>query len=330
MRRAAVFALAGAALVLTAPGASAFDCKRAATAAEKAICADPDALAADADLSKAFEALRAASEPKARAQLVAAEVAWLARRDGNCSDQKGPALGACLAARSRSRLAFLTGAPEAGPGAPGRIAPVFRMQKGGKARAEIDIQTLRFVDAASPVARAFNQAVDKLSSDVEEPDKDDPQSDKYSYEWSMRLAFASPRLVSAHADGYSFTGGAHPNSYSANINIDFARGREATFEELADKPAAQKIFALCVDQVRDRKKKEGAWDEDSETWGLKGLVKDVATATADLKAWSFGGDAATISYDPYAVGPYSDGPYECKIPYAVLRPLARQDFPLPR
>ena len=69
--------------------ALAFDCKRAASPSEKAICADPAALAADADLSKAFEALRAAADPRARAQLVAAEVAWLTRRDGDCADQKG-------------------------------------------------------------------------------------------------------------------------------------------------------------------------------------------------------------------------------------------------
>jgi len=329
MRLAAALGLAAAGLALTAPGAFAFDCKRAASASEKAICADPAALAADADLSKAFEALRVASDPKARAQLVAAEVAWLARRDAQCSDQKGAALSACLAAQSRTRLAFLTGAPEVGPGAPGRIAPAFLMQKGGKGRADIDVQTLRFVDPTSAAARAFNAAVDRLSSDLEEPDKDDPQADKFAYAWSMRLAYASPRLISAHADGYSYSGGAHPNSYSANVNVDVGRGREATLDDLLDKPAAQKIFALCVGQVRDKKKENGAWDENSEAWGEKQLVKNVAEASADLKSWSFGADAATIGYDPYAVGPYSDGPYECKIAYAVLRPLARPDFPLP-
>ncbi len=329
MRLAVALGLAAAGLALAAPGASAFDCKRAASLSEKAICADPAALAADADLSKAFEALRAGDDPKARAQLVAAEVVWLARRDARCSDRQGAALSACLAAQSRARLAFLTGAPEAGPGAPGQIAPAFLMQKGGNGRADIDIQTLRFVSPASPAARAFNAAVDRLASDLEEPEKDDPQADKFVFRWSMRLAYASPRLISAHADGYSFTGGAHSNSYGVDVNVDVARGREATFDDLLDKPAAQRIFALCVDQVRDKKKEAGEWDENSDAWGPKQLVKDVAGASADLKAWSFGGDAATIGYDPYAVGPYSDGPFECKIPYAVLRPLARPDFPLP-
>jgi len=144
----------------------------------------------------------------------------------------------------------------------------------------------------------------------------------------MRLAYASPKLISAHADGDSFMGGAHPNSYSVNINVDVAPGREAKFADLLDKPAANKVFALCLKQVRDEKTaREGSVDDDSGA--SKTLADSVAAATGDLKAWSFGTDAATISYDPYAVGAYAEGAFSCSLPYATLRPLARADFPLP-
>ncbi|MGA2484571.1 MAG: lysozyme inhibitor LprI family protein [Roseiarcus sp.] len=313
---------------LAASPAMALDCQRAATPSEKAICADPIALAADSDLGKAFDALRASLDPKGRTQLVAAQVAWLGLRDSNCADEKGPALGACLARETRARVAFLAGAPEAGPGAPGRLAPVFRMQKGGKGRTDVDVQLLKFVDAATPAERAFNAAVDRLTNDLENPGKDDPLADQWSYMWSMRMAYASPRLISAHADGDSFMGGAHPNSYSVNVNIDGARGREATFADMLDKPAADKIFALCLKQVRDQKSaREGSADDDSGA--PKTLAESVAEATADLKAWSFGADAATVSYDPYAVGAYVEGAFSCSVPYATLRPSARADFPLP-
>jgi uncharacterized protein YecT (DUF1311 family) len=306
----------------------ALDCQRASTPSEKAICADPAALAADSDLGKAFDALRASLDPKGKTQLVAAQVAWLGLRDSNCADEKGPGLGACLARETRARAAFLAGAPEAGPGASGRLAPVMRMQKGGKGRTDVDVQLLKFVDAATPAERAFNAAVDRLTSDLENPGKDDPLADQWSYTWTMRLAYASPRLISAHADGDSFMGGAHPNSYSVNVNIDGARGREATFADMLDKPAADKIFALCLKQVRDQKSaREGAADDDSGA--PKTLAESVAEATGDLKAWSFGAEAATVSYDPYAVGAYAEGAFSCSVPYATLRPLARSDFPLP-
>jgi uncharacterized protein YecT (DUF1311 family) len=313
---------------LAASPALALDCQRASSASEKAICADPAALAADADLGKAFAALHASLDPKAKSQLGAAEVAWLALRDSNCADVKAAALGACLARETRGRIAFLSGAPDSGPGAPGRLAPVFRMQKGAKGRTDIDVQLLKFVDAATPAERAFNGAVDHLTNDLENPGKDDALADQWSYMWSMRLAYASPKLISAHADGDSFMGGAHPNSYSVNINVDVARGREATFADMLDKPAADKIFALCLKQVRDEKTaREGSADDDADA--AKTLAVSVAEATGDLKAWSFGADAATISYDPYAVGAYAEGAFSCSAPYATLRPLARADFPLP-
>jgi uncharacterized protein YecT (DUF1311 family) len=321
--------LAGLGLAaLAASPAMALDCQRASTASEKAICADPTALAADSDLGKVFAALLASFDPKAKTNLVASEVAWLALRDSNCADEKGPALGVCLARETRARIAFLAGAPEAGPGAPGRLAPVLRMQKGGKGRTDVDVQLLKFADAATPAERAFNAAVDRLTNDLENPGKDDPLADQWSYTWSMRLAYASPRLISAHADGDSFMGGAHPNSYSVNINVDVARGREATFADLLEKPAAQKIFALCLKQVRDEKSaREDSQDDDADA--AKTLADSVAEATGDLKGWSFGADAATISYSPYAVGAYAEGAFLCNVPYATLRPLARSDFPLP-
>lgn len=326
MRRAVPVGL-GLAILTTSP-ALALDCQRAATASEKAICADPAALAADGDLGKVFAALHASLDPKAKAQLGAAEVAWLGLRDSNCADEKGPALGACLAGETRARIAFLSGAPDAGPGATGRLAPVFRMQKGGKGRTDVDVQLLKFVDAATPAERAFNAAVDRLTNDLENPGKDDPLADQWSYTWSMRLAYASPKLISAHAAGDSFMGGAHPNSYSVNVNVDVARGREATFADMLDTTAAAKIFALCLKQVRDEKtEREGSADDDADA--AKTLADSVAKATGDLKAWSFGADAATISYDPYAVGAYAEGAFFCTAPYATLRPLARADFPLP-
>ncbi len=320
----------GAALVASAAApALALDCQRASTASEKAICADPAALAADADLGKAFDAVRAGLDAKARLQLVAAQVAWLSLRNSNCAEEKGAALGTCLARETRSRIAFLSGAPEAGPGASGRLAPTFHMQKGAKGRTDVDVQLLKFVDAATPAERAFNAAVDHLTNDLENPGKDDPLADQWSYTWSMRLAYASPKLISAHADGDSFMGGAHPNSYSVNVNVDVARGREATFADLVDMPAAQKIFALCLKQVRDQKSaREDTPDDDADA--AKTLAKSVAEATGDLKAWSFGSDAATVAYDPYAVGAYVEGAFSCSVPYATLRPLARPDFPLPQ
>src|SRR5271155_3971461 len=78
----------------------AFDCKKAATPSEKAICADPVALAADAAMSAAFQALLQNTPAAQRSQIAGAQARWLPTRDGDCADSKGPQLGACLARES--------------------------------------------------------------------------------------------------------------------------------------------------------------------------------------------------------------------------------------
>ena len=320
--------LAAAFCAIAAP-ALALDCKAAASNAEKAICADPAALAADAEMSKAYGALHGLLDAKQHAALLKSQVQWITERDGACFEKKGAELSACLTEQSNERRLFLSGGAPAGPGYSARLVPAFRIEPGGKGRTDVDIEVLKFPAPANAGERAFNAAVDKLSSDIVQPDKQDSQREDYAYSWRLRLVYASPRLLSAHADGYSSTGGAHPNSYSRDINIDLDAGREATFDSLLDKAGGEKIFALCFDQVvADRKAREGA-DGDLDAEGLKNLRRDIATATGALHTWRFGADAADVSYDAYAVASYVEGEFACKIPYAILRPLARPGFPLP-
>jgi hypothetical protein len=249
-------------------------------------------------------------------------------RDGDCADAKGARLGACLAGESEQRRAFLTGQPESGPGAPGRLAPWFRYEKGGKGRAEVDLELLKFVDPQSAAQRAFNAAVEKLTSDILQPEKDEPNPDSFAYDWAMRLTYASPRFVSAHLSGYANNGGAHPNTFTANINIDVASGREARFDDAFTADGAAKIDALCLRSVREQKK-ERLGDDAPDSDDVKTLTHDLEESTRKLSAWSFGADKATVYYDPYAVGSYAEGAYVCEIPYATLRGLTKSGFPLP-
>jgi uncharacterized protein YecT (DUF1311 family) len=323
-------ALVLAALIcLAGSSALAFDCNKAATPSETAICADPAALKADAAMSDAFSALLAGAPLPERAQIEAAQVHWLQTRDYACNGAKGAALGACLARESEQRRSFLLGQPEGGPGTPGRIAPNIRFEKASPGRAALNIELLKFVDPKTAAARAFNAAVEKLASDIVEPEKGEPQDDKYEYDWSMRLTYASPQLISARLDGFSYTGGAHPNTFSRNINIDVPAGREARFDDAFAPAPAEEIFALCDESLREQKKQRLGDAAPKSAEDLATLSKEVRDATRDLAAWSFGADAATVVYDRYAVGAYYEGAYACEIPNAKLRVLAKPGFPLP-
>lgn len=318
-----------AAAVFDASPSLALDCKQASNEVEKAICATPAALAADAEMNKAYDALRAMLDPAQRAALTKAQVAWLSQRHGACFDKHGADLGACLADETAKRSRFLNAAPEAGSGYSGKLVPFFRMEKGGKGKTDIDVQAFRFVAPASGAQRAFNAAVDKSLGGIRQPEARD-HSDTYAFGLTMTLAYASPHLLSAHAEVYADLGGAHPSSYSFDINIDPYGARELVFDELVDKAGGQKIFAHCFDQVLARKKEhEGDDAKLLDAAVMKDLQSDVAAATGKLTAWGFGAKSATVSYDPYTVAARWEGPFSCEVPYAFLRPLAKPGFPLP-
>lgn len=328
MRSETLRALAVACGVVVSP-ASASDCGKAASPSEVAICADPAARAADDAMAQVLAQLLGAAAPSAKPAIEAAQAHWLRDRDFACAPEQGPKLAACLADESVRRRAFLAAEPEAGPGAPGRIAPWFRYEAGAPGKAAVMVQLLRYPSPATPAERAFDAAVDKLAGGVEEPEKGDPAADRYEYDRSMRVTFASPRLISAHIDGFNDTGGAHPTTFSGDITIDVEQGREATFGDLLDEPGAKAVFAYCLKAVVAAKRAKLGADAPLSPADLKELAKNVAEETGKLTTWSFSADKATVTYDPYAVGAYVEGAYQCDIPYTMLKPLAKPSFPLP-
>ena len=314
--------------LLSASAAHAFDCKLASTKSEKAICADPLALAADAELSKSFGDLRGRADSGQREAMMKAQQHWVAARDNECGDKKAAGLSACIARASRQRMLFLTATAAAGPGAPGKLAPFFRIEKGGKGRTNVDIQVFKFVDPHDPSSKTFNAEVDKLMSKVPQPEADETSADNFDFSVSMELTYASPRLMSAHVATSSFLGGAHPNIETANINIDTNKGALADFNDLLDGAAAKKIYALCERQVVQQKKQNGggaSLDADA----LKTLRETIGSVTPDLAMWSFGAEKASIVYDSDVLGAHAEGSFFCDVPYATLRGLSKPAFPLP-
>ena len=317
--------LAASALALATP-ALGFDCKLAKTAPEKAICADPAARAADAAMSASFAALRDKLPAPAKAGLAASQSAWIKSRDNACADARP--LGKCLAGASAARARFLEVRPDAGPGAPAAMVPVFVHVEGRKGVTGVSVDSLKFADDSLPGAKVFNVAVAKLSGSVEQPEAGDERGDSHTFELLVTLAYASPRLVSAHGAGYVYSGGAHGGMVLSDVNVDMATGRLLVFADLLDKAGAAKVIAFCTKAVETEKRirldNAPLSAEDKEQ-----AAKGVAEATPDLGNWSFSTDKATVTYGQYVAGSYAEGAYNCDVPYAMLRPLAKKDFPLP-
>lgn len=97
----ALLLLALSASLPTPAGAQSFDCKKAGTATEKAICAAPDLGYLDSAMAEAYEATHAKLDRAGREALLAGQRNWLKVRD-SCGGK-----GACLSDAYLKRLTVL-------------------------------------------------------------------------------------------------------------------------------------------------------------------------------------------------------------------------------
>jgi uncharacterized protein YecT (DUF1311 family) len=318
-----------AALSVASGEANAFDCAKAKTLVEKAICADSSARAADEAMGAAFMALLASADAKQRTAITNGQIDWLQTRNSACEDSQGAEFAACLARESDHRRAFLEGRSEEGPGAANQLVPWFRYEKGGKGKAAVDLELLTFVEPKNAGERALNDQRAAILKEIEQPGKDDLGADHFAYDYHMRLIYGSPKLLSLQTESFVDSGGAHPNSAIVNFNLNAESGTVATFESAFDPKAAEKLFAICLDQVKAQKKARLGEDAPHSEEDLKELAKNIRSATEHMESWSFGATQARVIYNPYDVGAYVEGAYDCKIGYDQLRPLTKPGFPLP-
>jgi uncharacterized protein len=326
--------------MLPAGGALAFDCAAAKSKVEKTICADPGAKAADDAMSAAFSTLRPTLEAAGSKALLANQRAWLKGRDEAClaPDLKGT-MAACLQDQDKARVRVLAATPDAGPGVPGRLVPVFVERPAAKRAYQVSVQLYRFAKAATPAETAFNAAVDKMLAAIPTQVEDARDGMSYSYERKATLTFGSDRLLSMAVTGWEFSGGAHGNSIASTLNLDLRGGRMFTDDDLMAPAQRAEVTKLCVTQVGDDLKsrlKDSGDDPDKDAESKKsfaGTLTDMETGIADtvkgIDNWSFGASAATVTFVQDSTAAHVYGGFSCEVPYATLKPLVKPGFPLP-
>lgn len=320
-------ALALIALLNLASPASAFDCSKASTAVEKTICADPQLNRLDGQLSDAYAAVKAASTPAAQKMLARSQKRWIAEREFCSSDDNGVA--ACIAQKTKDRLSLLLGAPETGPGASGKLVPVFLVQDGTTTQWDIDMSLIRFAAPQTAGERLFNKLVDGILRQARlGPHGEDTNGMIYAMEDRLSLTYASPRLVSARHDFYVNEGGAHGNYGTTNLNVDMAAGKQLAIADIVDEAGAVTLTRQCKAEIDAERAKRVPGAEDVP-YDEKTRDAAIAATVRDLTSWSIGADTITVSFDPYAVGAYAEGSYSCSLATGLVKGLARKGAPLP-
>ena len=327
----AVFA--ALAVGLTAGPALAIDCGKAHSKVEVAICADPALKSADDAMTAAYVKLKDASDVAGMEALRISQLRWIKRRE-TCEEDIVADLKACIAGETARRKAVLTAYPVTGGEDASELAPWFIQKEGKPGGWDISLDLVRFSDPRDAGEALFNREAEALalpsllenSALGTETIKVEPDA-IYARSVSLSPAYASRRLISALAEGYDDTGGAHPNTWRRGINISLEDGRLLTYGDLFTRTATSFIAKLCTDQlVVARKVRTG-----DRTMSLEeGADLLILSHVKDLERWVFYADRAEILFDPYILGSYSEGPYGCELPMAGLRSLARPGAPLPK
>jgi uncharacterized protein len=306
----------------------AFDCKKAATAVEKAICADEKLLTLDEKLNVEYAEVKSLSTSAEQKMLLRSQKRWISSRE-NCL-QAPESIAACVKSALTERLKVLTGEPESGPGSGSRLIPVFAVQEGSAAAYEIDVALYRFADPHLPGEEAFNQIVDNDLGKLKFGQHgEDTMGHIRAIAETMTLSHVSPRLLSVRENFWSDEGGAHGNSMTLNHNIDLQSGKILEIGDILSEEAAAKLAVDCKRQIiaeKERRLEPEAYDPAADSF-LKDDV--IGEHIATLSRWSFSSGEASVSFDPYAIGPYAEGTYDCVFPMAALRAMTLETAPLP-
>jgi uncharacterized protein YecT (DUF1311 family) len=321
-----------AALMLGASDASAFDCTKAATAIEKAICANADLMRQDAALAQAYGAARAAVLGEQRKALALSQKRWIETRENICGNLEGAELARCVDDETRKRLSLLNAAPESGPGYPEKMVPVFLERKGVGVIYELDYALLQFAMPRTLAERQLNGEVAKILAEAPRASADfaAPEGMTLSQTAWFTLSYASSRMISISHAFYSFDGGAHGNGGVTNVNLDMETGGMIRTGDLFTGAALQDLTEKCKQQIIAEKISRNRDDPQYDIKSDANFHEDtVAAGVSQFSRWTILEDKAVVTFDAYAVGSYAEGAYECSLPMAEVKALARTPNPLP-
>ena len=312
-------------LSLSAAPSLAFDCAKAKTGVEKAICADPVLKKIDDDLATAYGAVKATLAEADQKMMTISQKRWIARREG-CGS--GESTASCVKEMTAERLALLTGTAQSGPGPSGKLVPFFVAQAGQPGTYDINMALLRFAAPQKPGQQTLNRLADEIAAAAKLGPQDGvEQSAILAEEDSFAVTYASPTLLSVRHDFYDNEGGAHGNFGTTNININMESGALLKVEDLLPEPSAAILTLWCKQQIEAEKVKRIPDIDLSE--GAAERDKVIAEVVRDLASWSIGETDITVSFDPYAVGAYAEGAYQCRFPTAGVKQMALEGALLP-
>lgn len=312
--------LSGLGLVLLATGgahAASFDCKKATTPFEVAICTNPDLSKADDVLAVSYATAAGGLSKAALADLQKSQRGWLDYAQRSCTDDaelptsKYPEDKVnCLVSELTNRSSRLEQSRmwgglrvytvESYSVIPDKTAEADAWNK----VATREVSAPR-VDGASAEATAFNAFIA-----AEGPKLEGEQDETSDVSIRATIEEVTPTRISVSINNWWYGHGAAHGNYDISY-LHFLRSENCALvaSDVFDKPGWEDKLGELVLAKLDETIEGGIWEESRD---------DAPKVAADPSRWSFSGEGMIIQYQPYEVTAYAAGAPTVTIPWAQL------------
>lgn len=315
-------------LILILPAAAAsFDCNKASTPLEYAICGDPELSRADENMADAFAAMRKMLSGDASARVLESQRNWHDYAERVCTDDAMPMTGgrydadgiACLTNVFTQRADQLKASGPVG-GVLFYSVEMFKVVPDPYQESWVKVATTEVsfpqIDDAGAEARAFNAYAYSLAASAIDPveGEDDGTSD---YALTIKVQSVRPNLISLVQDEYFYGhGAAHPNSARSYGHVLRSEGRPLLPRDVfAGGDWVGELKPLIIDRLKaDILAETGVTDA---IWEDLDGFEDLIT---DPTRWRIEEDGIAFQFQPYEVAPYAYGAPKALLNWHELRP----------
>lgn len=320
------------ALPVATASAASFDCAKAGTAYERAICVDPALSALDETLAVAYATAIGGLSKDATETMRRNQRAWVAFAERACSDSAQPLVGeysaedrrGCLHSNLYNRIHDLEQSRMLGGWRfymteSFSVLPADTEESGAEhIKVATKIYSSTRLDGTDPTARAFNAFVEDLVARMMAAGSDGggPDDGWSDIDARTRLESATPQRITLKTVDWWYGHGAAHGNYTVSYAHFLTGERRALVasDVFAGEAWVEPVATLALEALR-AKLGENLWDD------LEDSVRD---AVGDVQRWTFSDEGLVVQFQPYEVTAYAAGAPTVTIPWMVLDPYMAQ------
>ena len=327
--------------------AASFDCKKASTPQEKAICGSPALSAADDRMAAAYKNLLSQVPADMVGDVRAEQRDWLKGLATSCKDDGK--IVECLGNQYKARIVALQGKVVHKGGVLfvmrdiTLLSPDSAEDKAQIPAGEEDHPGFGTLNASWPQAigpkevvdtpewRAWNAAVERAAQEMTTDEKvqlngawKKEWADAVDADLSVSILSVGQGRVSVHLENDIMGhGAAHPNESWSSFHWLLKEQREMRVDDVFQPGSGWKrvVDARCVAVLKKQLGDQGG--------GYDDLQKNVADVTKSPKNWELDAKGLTISFPEYTVSPRVEPAEPVTVPWSVLQPFLSPGFVRP-